>query len=194
MVKKVLLGIVGVIAVAVVVVLALAARQPDTFKVERNQIIAASQSAIYPDIADFHRWSQWSPWEHLDPSMKKTYSGEPGAVGSTYAWVGNDQAGEGKMTVIESTPEEQLKIKLDFIKPFESTSTTTFALRPVPGSAGTQVVWTMDGPMQFASKVMCVFMDMDAMIGKDFEAGLTNLKRVVESSSSAPTAPSAAAN
>lgn len=191
MVKKVLLGVVGVIGLVVVVVLALAARQPDTFKVERNLIVQAPQSAIFPNLADFHRWSAWSPWEHLDPNMKKTFSGPPTGVGSSYAWVGNDKAGEGEMTVTESTPEEQLKVKLHFIKPFEATNATTFSLRPVPGNMGTQVVWTMEGPMQFASKVMCVFMDMDAMIGKDFEAGLANLKRVSESGAGAPAAAAA---
>lgn len=185
MLKKVLLGIVGAVVIVVAAVLLLAATKPATFKVERATVIAAPSSAIYPNIADFHRWAAWSPWEHLDPQMRKTYSGPPSGVGSSYAWSGNSDAGEGKMTVLESVPNEQVKIRLEFLKPFESTNTTTYALRPVSGNNGTRVVWTMEGPNSFMGKLISVFASMDEMIGKDFEAGLANLKRVSESAASA---------
>jgi hypothetical protein len=185
MVKKVLLGIAGALVLAVAAVLLIAATKPATFKVERQTIIAAPSAAIFPHIADFHQWAAWSPWEHLDPQMRKTYSGPPTGPGSSYAWSGNSDAGEGKMTVLESRPNEEVKIRLEFLKPFAATNTTTYSLRPVSGDNGTQVVWSMEGPNSFMGKVISVFADMDALIGKDFETGLANLKRVSESAPSA---------
>jgi uncharacterized protein YndB with AHSA1/START domain len=185
MVKKILLGIVGVVVLVVGAVLLIATTKPATFKVERQTVISAPSAAIFPNLADFHRWPAWSPWEHLDPQMRKTYSGPPTGAGSTYMWSGNSEVGEGKMTVLESRPNEELKLKLEFLKPFESTNTTTYTLRPVSGNNGTQVTWSMEGPNSFMGKVMSVFASMDAMIGKDFELGLGNLKRVSESAPSA---------
>jgi hypothetical protein len=185
MVKKVILGIVGVVVLAVGAVLLIAATKPSTFRVERQTVINASSDAIYPNLADFHRWPAWSPWEHLDPQMRKTYSGPPTRTGSIYAWSGNSDVGEGRMTVLESRPNAELRLKLEFLKPFESTSTTTYALQPVSGTNSTQVIWSMEGPNSFMGKVMSVFASMDAMLGKDFELGLANLKHVSESAPSA---------
>lgn len=185
MLKKVVIGVLGVIGLLVAVVLLLAAMKPDTFKVERKIAIQAPASDIFPHLADFHKWAEWSPWEHLDPKMQKTYSGPPAGVGSSYAWSGSPEVGEGRMTVTESRPDEELKLKLEFIKPFESTNTTTYLLVPISGNMGTQVIWTMEGPSSFMTKVFSVFADMDAMIGKDFETGLANLKRVSESGATA---------
>jgi hypothetical protein len=185
MVKKIALGMVGVVVLAVVVVVLIAASKPDTFKVERKAAIQAPSSAIFPNLEDFHRWAAWSPWEHLDPNMHKTYSGPPSGVGSSYAWSGNGDVGEGRMTVLESQPNEELKVKLEFLKPFAATNTTTYRLVPISGNNGTQVTWTMEGPSPFMSKVFSVFADMDSMIGKDFENGLANLKRVSESGATA---------
>lgn len=184
MLKKVLLGIGGAIILAVVVVLAIAATKPDTYAVQRDAIIAAPASAIFPNLEDFHRWSAWSPWEKLDPNLKRTYSGPTTGAGASYGWVGNDQVGEGQMTVLESRPNEHLSIRLEFIKPFASTTMTTFSL--APEAEGTRVTWKMEGPNAFVSKLFSVFADMDAMVGKDFEAGLANLSRV--STEATPTA------
>jgi uncharacterized protein YndB with AHSA1/START domain len=185
MLKKVGLGIVGVVVLAVGAVLLIAATKPATFKVERQTVIAAPSAAIFANLEDFHRWAAWSPWEHLDPQMRKTYSGPPTGVGSSYAWTGNSDVGEGRMTVLESRPNEELKVKLEFLKPFEATNTTTYTLAPNSGHNGTQVTWSMEGPNTFMGKVMSVFASMDSMVGKDFEIGLANLKRVSESAPSA---------
>lgn len=185
MAKKIVLGIVGVAALALLVVLLLAASKPDTFSVERRIAIQAPASAIFPNLSDFHRWASWSPWEHLDPNMKRTFSGPESGVGASYAWVGNSDVGEGRMTILESRPDEEVKVKLEFLKPFEATNTTIYRLLPISGVHGTQVVWTMEGPMPFMSKLFSMFADMDAMIGKDFETGLANLKRVSESAATA---------
>lgn len=179
MVKRILLGVMGAVALVVVVVLLIAASKPSEFRIERKTVINAPSAAVFPNIEDFHRWSAWSPWEHLDPNLKRSYSGPTTGPGASYAWSGNSDVGEGRMTVLESRPNEALKVKLEFLKPFEATNTTTYTLTPSGG--GTEVVWAMEGPNSFAGKVMSVFADMDAMVGKDFERGLANLKRVCES-------------
>jgi hypothetical protein len=176
--KRILLGIAATVSIVVIVVLGLALGQPDEFKVERQIAIAASPAVIFSNLDNFKRWALWSPWEKLDPDMGKTFSGPPSGVGASYAWEGKE-AGSGKMTVTDSKPGQDLTIRLEFIKPFEATNTTVFALSP--RASDTMVRWTMTGPMNMISKIMCVFADMDAMIGKDFDAGLAALKRVSES-------------
>lgn len=181
--KKVVLGVLGVVVAAVVVVLGLAMTQPDTFRVERHAVIHAPADAIFANLDDFHRWEAWSPWERLDPNLQRTYSGAPSGVGAAYGWQGNDDVGRGRMTITESEPGDHVTIRLEFIEPFEATNTTLLALRPASG--GTEVRWSMEGPQTFIGKVMCVFVDMDAMVGKDFENGLSNLARVSEADTTA---------
>ena len=173
MLKTILLMVV----LAVVIVLVLAWRKPDTLHVERSATIHAPAAKIQGMISDFHQWQAWSPWEKLDPQMKRTFGGPPSGPGATYAWAGNSKVGEGRMEILDSSPSK-VAIKLDFLEPFEAHNTAAFAL----DSAGedTHVVWSMDGPTPFVSKVMQVFMNMDAMIGKDFEKGLENLKAAAE--------------
>ena len=170
------------IAIAVVVALAalllFAATRPDTFRVERRVAVQAAAEKIQPLITDFHRWSEWSPWEKLDPAMKRSFSGPPAGKGSVYSWEGNSKVGEGRMEILESSPSSKLLIKLDFIKPFEGHNTTEYTL--VPSGGMTQVTWAMYGPAPYVSKLMGVFVSMDSMIGKDFEAGLANLKAAAE--------------
>lgn len=175
--KRILLGIAAVVGVAVIIILALALRQPDDFRVERQIAIAAPANAIYPNLDDFHRWAAWSPWEKIEPGMKKTYSGPASGTGSKYAWEGKE-VGVGNMTVTDSKPNQQLQIRLEFTKPFEAVNDTMFELKP--HNADTQVNWVMTGKNNFVSKIMCVFADMDSMIGKDFESGLNALKQVSE--------------
>lgn len=174
MLKKILLGIVVIVAV----ILIAAAFQPNEFKVERRATIAAAPAAVFPHVNEFKKWQAWSPWEKLDPQMKRTFGGPEGGVGATYAWVGNSDVGEGKMTITESRPNEKVQIKLDFIKPFESSSDTVFAL--APDGKGTAVRWTMSGKNNYMSKLFCLFMNMDKMVGGDFEKGLAALKAVAE--------------
>jgi len=167
-----------ILAGIVVIILGLAAMKPPTFRVVRTTTIAAPPERIFGLLDDFHNWPAWSPWEKLDPGMQRTHSGAASGVGAHYAWAGNKKVGEGKMEILESTPPLRLKIKLDFIKPFEGHNITEFSLAPT-GSA-TTVTWAMTGPSALMMRVLGLFMNMDQMIGKDFETGLANLKAQVE--------------
>ena len=189
--KRVLLTIVALLLVAGVVVAGLAATKPDTYTVTRTAVVAAPPESVFAQVDDFRRWAAWSPWEKLDPAMQKTFEGPESGVGSSYAWSGNSQVGVGKMTITESVPPEHVGLRLEFIKPFASVSQTRFAFAPAPG--GTQVTWEMEGRHNFVSKCMCVFMDMDKMVGKDFESGLANLDQVARSMPAAAPADTAAA-
>jgi uncharacterized protein YndB with AHSA1/START domain len=170
--------VVVVLTIAIAIVLLLAATKPDTFRVRRATAVNASPERIFPLINDFHQWATWSPWEGKDPSMKRSYSGAASGKGAVYGWDGNKNVGTGRMEILESSMPAKIVIKLDFLKPFEAHNTAEFTMQP-QGEA-TIVTWEMHGPAPFMSKVMQVFMSMDNMIGKDFEAGLANLKRLTE--------------
>jgi uncharacterized protein YndB with AHSA1/START domain len=172
--KKVLIAIVVIVAA----VLGLALTQPDSFTVQRSATIKAPPEKIIGYINDFHQWAAWSPWEKLDPNMKRTFEGPVSGQGAVYAWIGNDEVGQGRMEITENSPPSKVVIKLDFIKPFKSTNQAIFALQSQGDS--TVVTWTMNGPSQFITKLMTVFVSMDKMIGKDFEQGLSQLKAVAE--------------
>jgi uncharacterized protein YndB with AHSA1/START domain len=167
-----------VVVVLIAGVLVFAATRPDAFRVERSVSIKAPPEKIYPYFDDFNRWAMWSPWEKLDPAMKRTFGGAPAGKGAVYAWQGNSKVGEGRMEILESSPSKKLLIKLDFIKPFEGHNTAEYTL--VPSGDTTQVTWAMYGPSTYVTKLMGVFVSMDSMIGKDFEAGLANLKAAAE--------------
>jgi carbon monoxide dehydrogenase subunit G len=167
-----------VIVLLIAGVLAFAATKPDTFRVERSAAINAPPEAVFPLINDFHNWQAWSPWEKLDPAMTKSHSGAASGQGAVYEWEGNSDVGKGRMEITESAPPSRIKIKLDFLAPFEAHNTAEFALQPA--GSGTNVVWAMHGENNFMGKVMQVFMDMDSMIGKDFETGLANMKAAAE--------------
>ena len=167
-----------VIVVLMAVVLGLAAMKPDTFRVQRAASIKAPPDKVFALVNDFRQWGQWSPWEKLDPDLKRTFSGAPSGKGAVYEWTGNKKVGAGRMEITEPTPPNKLVIKLDFIRPFEGHNIAEFTLEP-QGDA-TQLSWVMHGPTPFVSKVMQVFVSMDALIGKDFEAGLANLKAIAE--------------
>jgi uncharacterized protein YndB with AHSA1/START domain len=168
----------GIVAALIAGVLIAAAVKPDTFSVQRSATIKAAPEKIFAVLNDFHRWTEWSPWEKLDPAMKRTLGGAASGTGATYAWDGNNQAGAGRMEIVESVPARRVVIQLDFIKPFAGHDVATFTLTP-QGDA-TLVSWQMRGPAPFVMKVMQVFISMDAMVGKDFEEGLANLKAVAE--------------
>jgi hypothetical protein len=174
MLKKILLGLAGVIAVFVVVV----ALQPAAYHVERSATIAAPAAAVFGHVNDFHQWDAWSPWAKIDPNMKTTFEGPAAGPGAIYTWAGNSDVGEGRMTLTESRPGELVGIKLEFIKPFASTCATAFTFKPQGDQ--TAVLWTMDGENNFIAKAFCLFMNMDKMIGGDFEKGLAQLKTVAE--------------
>jgi len=178
MLKKILLTIVLLLAVGIAIVLALAAGKPDTFRVERSVTIQAPPGKIAPLIDNFQSWRDWSPYEKLDPAMKRSFSGAPSGKGAVYAWDGTGNAGAGRMEIVESTPQ-RIGIQLDFSKPFAAHNMAVFTLQP-QGAGATQVTWSMDGPAPLVSRIMQVFFSMDTMIGRDFEAGLANLKAAAE--------------
>ncbi|HEV3166353.1 MAG TPA: SRPBCC family protein [Isosphaeraceae bacterium] len=170
--------VVAVIVVLVVVLLLVAASKPDTMHVERSTSIKAPPEKIFVLINDFHKWGSWSPYEKLDPSMKKTYSGAESGKGAVYEWEGNSKAGKGRMEIAEASSPSKVTIKLDFEKPFEGHNVAAFTLDP-KGDA-TNVTWSMDGPSPFPMKVMGIFLNLDNLIGQEFENGLANLKTVTE--------------
>lgn len=174
MLKKIAIGLVAVLALIV----GLALTKPNTFSVQRAAVIKAPPEKIMPLISDFHNWPSWSPWEKLDPNMQRTLTGAASGKGAIYNWKGNSDVGQGRMEIIDFTPPTKAVIKLDFIDPMEMNNVTAFSL--APQGENTIVTWTMNGPMPFVSKLMSVFTSMDAMVGRDFEKGLAQMKAAAE--------------
>jgi hypothetical protein len=166
------------LVVIIAAMLIYAATRPNDFVVTRSISIKAPAETIFPLIDDFRRWSEWSPFEKLDPGMKRTLSGAESGKGAAYAWEGNSKAGKGRMEITNSVPSLLVALKLDFEKPFRANNTVDFSLSP--SGEGTTVIWAMRGARPFVAKLMGLFMNFDTLIGKDFEAGLGNLKRIAE--------------
>ena len=175
---KVIALIFGVFLLAVVGVLAYAATRPDVFQVRRTATIMAPPEKIFPLINDFKSWTAWSPYEKKDPAMKRTYGATSSGKGATYAWDGNKNVGSGSMEIMDAPAPSRITIKLDFKRPIEAHNVADFTLVPVEG--GTSVSWSMSGPTPFFGKILHVFVDVDKMVGRDFEAGLANLKAIAE--------------
>jgi Polyketide cyclase / dehydrase and lipid transport len=171
-------AIVIIIVVLVAGLLLYAATRPDTFRVRRSASINAPPEKVFALLNDFHRWGVWSPWEKMDPSMKRIYSGAANGKGAVYEWEGNRKVGQGRMEITESSPSAGVTIRLDFIKPFEAHNVAEFTLEADGGS--TNVTWWMHGHLPYIAKVIHVFFNMDRIVGKDFETGLANLKAVAE--------------
>lgn len=167
-----------VIVALAAVILVFAATRPDTFSVVRTASIKAPPDKIFPLINDFHKWGSWSPWEKLDPAMKRTFSGPDSGKGSAYAWDGNNKVGKGSMEITEIAPPSRITIKLDFEKPMKGHNVTVFTLEGKGDS--TLVTWNMHGPTSYLAKVIGIFFSMDKMIGKDFDTGLADLKAIAE--------------
>ncbi|MPZ55092.1 MAG: polyketide cyclase [Rhizobiales bacterium] len=178
MFKTIALVVGAVLVVGIAGVLAYAATRPDTFTLQRSASIKASPDKIYPFISDFHNWGAWSPWEKMDPELKRTYSGAPSGAGTVYAWEGNRKVGQGRMEIIEASPPSKVTLKLDFVRPFEAHNQVDFVLEPRGES--TDITWKMQGPQPYFAKVIGVVFNMDKMVGKDFESGLANLKAAAE--------------
>ena len=166
------------VLVLLAAVLGYAATLPATFHVQRAARIQAPPEKVFALIDDFHAWGAWSPWEKIDPALKRSYSGAPSGEGAVYAWEGNQNVGSGRMRIVESEPPSKLVIELDFLEPFEAHNTAVFRLDG-EGDA-THVTWSMDGANTYLSKLIGIFLDMDAMIGGNFETGLANLKAEAE--------------
>lgn len=173
------LAIVAVVLVLLVGgTLAVAATRPDEFTVQRHMLIQAPPEKIYALVENFHHWATWSPYEKLDPEMKRRFAGSDAGLGAVYEWEGNAKAGQGRMEIQETRPGARLSIALDFEKPMKANNTALFTFEPT--AAGTQVTWTMAGRYPLIGKVMGLFFNMDKMVGADFETGLANLKAQAE--------------
>lgn len=175
---EVIVIIAVILAIAIAVVLILAATKPGTLRVQRSVSIKASPERIFPLISDFHQWLTWSPYEQKDPAMKRTYSGAERGKGAVYAWDGDKNVGSGRMEILEASAPQKIVIKLDFFTPFEGHNTAEFTM--LPQGDDTRLTWRMHGPAPFMARIMHVFINIDKMVGKDFEAGLANLKRLAE--------------
>jgi uncharacterized protein YndB with AHSA1/START domain len=174
MLKKIFIGIV-VIVVAFAVIVAL---QPSEFRVARGTTISAPPATVFAQVNDFHNWEAWSPWAKLDPAAKATFEGPRAGKGAIFRWAGNEEVGEGSMMITESRPSDLIRIKLDFLKPFEATNTAEFTFKPEGNQ--TAVTWSMEGQNNFIAKAVCLFMNMDKMVGGQFEKGLASMKSIAE--------------
>jgi uncharacterized protein YndB with AHSA1/START domain len=175
MLVPILIGVGALLALLCLI----AAFRPDKFRVERSAEIAAPPAKVFALLQDFHEWPKWSPWEKLDPHMTRTHSGAAAGVGAKYAWKGDKKVGEGAMEILEAQAPTRLRIKLDFLVPFEAHNLTLFDLSAA--GSGTRITWAMEGSQPFLFRLMCLFMSMDKMVGRDFEKGLAAMKSVAES-------------
>ena len=178
MIKKILLYGLAAIVLIITVFCVVVAMQPAHYTVERSTTINAPAPVVFAQVNDFHKWQAWSPWEKIDPNMKKEFSGAAAGNGAVYSWAGNNDVGEGRMTITDSRPSDLIKIKLEFVKPFTATNATDFIFTPQGNQ--TNVKWTMSGENNFVAKAFSMFMNMDKMVGTDFEKGLGQLKTVSE--------------
>ena len=181
--KKIAIGVVAVLAVFLIVV----ALQPSEYRIERSAVMNAPATDVFAQLNDFHKWEAWSPWAKMDPAAKNKFEGPDSGKDASFWWSGNDQVGEGRMTIVESKPSELVSIRLDIEKPFKGTSTSEFTLKPEGDQ--TVVTWSMFGKNDFMGKAISLIMNCDKMVGTEFEKGLANMKAIVESPSPSPTAP-----
>lgn len=166
------------LAVILIVFVIVAALQPADYRVVRSATIAAPPAVVFPQVNDLHRFQEWSPWAKLDPAARITFEGPPAGTGATITWAGNHEVGEGRMTITESRANELIRFRLDFVKPFAGTSVAEWTFKPEKNQ--TAVTWSMTGEKNFISKAISVFMNMDKMIGGQFEKGLADLKSLSE--------------
>ena len=174
MIKKIFIAVAAVFVVFLIVV----ALQPSEFRVERSTTISAPAAAVFAHVNNFHQWEAWSPWAKLDPAAKNSFEGPPAGMGAIFRWAGNNEVGEGSMTITESRPSDLITIKLEFLKPFAATSTAEFTFKPEGNQ--TAVTWSMFGTNNFIAKAFCLFNSMDKMVGGQFETGLAQMKSVAE--------------
>jgi hypothetical protein len=174
MVLKILIALVVIVAVLAVVV----ATRPSEFRVQRTTTISAPAPVVFAQVNDFRKWEAWSPYVKRDPAMKKTFEGAPAGVGAIYTWSGNNEVGEGRTTIIESRPSELIRVKLEFVRPFAATSIAEFTFKPE--GERTAVTWSLSGHNNFIAKAMGLVVNMDRMIGGDFETGLAQMKSAAE--------------
>ncbi len=181
-----LVGIGIGVSLAVATIVVRVARQPADFRIERSALVAASPQDVFPLVNDFHNWPSWSPWAKLDPNMTIQYGGPSSGVGSSYAWNGNKKVGSGRMTIDDSQADRRVGLQLQFLTPFKATNVGEFKFEPT--SQGTRVTWTMTGKRDFMGKLFAFFVEVEKMVGGDFEKGLAAMKSVAESKPGSLTA------
>lgn len=187
--------IVLVLAAALTALMVWVGLKPADYRVERSAVVKAAPADVYAHVNDFQKWQAWSPWAKRDPEAKIAFEGPTSGPGAIMRWDGNEEVGRGAMAITEARPPEALRIRLDFVRPFESTSEAAFTF--APHAEGTEVTWSLSGTQGFVERLLCTIMglDMDAMIGGDYEKGLANLKAVAEAApAAAPVTPPAAAS
>ena len=165
-------------AIAVIIFIIVAARQPSDFRVTRTATISAPASAVFDQVNDLQKWEAWSPWAKLDPDARNSFEGPASGPGAIIRWAGNNKVGQGSMTIMESRPDEFISFKLEFLKPFAATNTAEFTFNSENDQ--TTVTWTMYGKSNFKSKAIGLIMNCDKMVGGQFEKGLATLKSVLE--------------
>lgn len=178
MVIKILIALAAIVVILVIGFVTVVAMQPSKFHIERSATMAAPAEEVFAQVNDFHNWQAWSPWLEVDPKAKSTFEGPTSGEGAIFGWAGNNEVGEGSMTITESHPHELIRINLRFVKPFEDTAVTEFTFQE--SGDQTTVTWSMDGKNNFTAKAFCLFMDMDQMIGSKYEQGLASMKAIVE--------------
>ena len=178
MLTNMLLAIAGIVLLLVVLLVIVVATRPADFRISRQTTVAAPATAVFPHVNELAKWRGWSPWENFDPNLKRTYEGPAAGKGASYRWVGNPKVGEGRMTITESRPADLVQIRLEFVKPFQATNVSEFAF--TPAGKETLVVWSMTGRNNFMAKAFGLLMNMDKLVGSDFEKGLAKLKSVAE--------------
>jgi hypothetical protein len=166
------------LAVVVALFLVAVAMQPAKFQIQRSAVFSCSPPAAFSQVNDFHKWEAWSPWAKMDPACKNQFSGALAGTGAMFHWDGNKKVGEGKMTIVESKPSAFIRIKLEFLKPFVATNIAEFTFEPRGDQ--TAVNWSMTGERNFIFKAMCMFMNMDKIVGGEFEKGLADMKKLAE--------------
>jgi len=172
---QVAIGIVIALVVVLAGLAAFVASRPSTFQVRREGLVGGAPHEVFTIINDYSRWVEWSPWDKKDLNMKRTVEG-PVGPGAVYAWDGNSDVGSGRMTITDVKPGEEVAMRLEFFRPFKGTNHVTFKIEP--SGEGSKVAWIMDGTYNFITKGVSLLMDMDKMIGADFELGLKQLDAV----------------
>ncbi len=178
MLLDILLGVAVVLAVLFAILFVVVARRPGEFRIERSATFAAPPERVFEQVNDLHRWQGWSTWAKLDPNAVETHEGAPSGTGAVMSWNGNKQVGAGRMTILESRPHELIRMKLEFLRPMRATNATEFTFWPENG--GTSLRWAMTGTNGFVGKAFCMMVNMDKLVGGDFEKGLANLRAIVE--------------
>jgi Polyketide cyclase / dehydrase and lipid transport len=172
---KIIFIVLAVVIAAFAIVVAL---QPDEFRVARSATMAVPPQVVFAQVDDLRKWEAWNPWQKVDPAMKLNFTGPPAGPGASYSWVGNRDVGEGRLTIVESRPNDLVKIKLEFMKPFTATNMATFAFKPDGNK--TLVTWSMEGRNNYFAKALHLVINMDRMVGGEFEKGLADMKKVAE--------------